>query len=885
MRRYGEVKALDGHVRDSERLIKRANTTDTLKKALPVSRRLQESRSVLEAEYAVLNEVSAKNAALQAKLRDAQPLLWMDNALVMHRSKKEEERRAGSAWEALDPTETSLLRHRRRLQWEVSRRIARVDRELSSNPPTQRFWHVRERKRREQQEDERRKHEQEREAERRKIEKARRLQRQQEEAARSKQAVKKAVERAKPEILREYEFVNKISEPAVTKETPKEIPLPDFSDEEDKENKPKTKAAPARRKKEKPVHKTAETPVDRKVKQSPLDPTEDASVPGFLDTEEARSHHKATKSPSDDLPLHVQPSAIDPSDMRVAPASPRELSFEPESPRPVPALPTNAGSSRQHNQKSMSSSLGRQILSDYRTMPSVASFGAPPVEAKRLNGDVLRRLFSDLDSDRDGHLNRLETCMALHRLHIDVPAPKIAAFFNSIHTTEATEPRRRGEPAVPSAPPLKQVISFRQFVAFITAAFEQQQSRKQAPPPPQPVRTSHREYGQRPHPHPSPKLRIPPLTPRTSSPSRSQRSPVRIDKTHKSKERHDRDEPAPIVVMQENQQKTIEERVLERLPEYLLPQLLADDANRAEVMVRRSLERLTLEGDTGVDDDMVKNIAEQVMRAFVQQVVTGKSHQKDAHEVDVSGLRGAGLDWETEPIQVLPPPVMDVEEEAKPRDDWWNVLSEEQITSLVREIYSQQQQKVSEVDIQPPDSEQVVEDEVVEDALASATGIPVQSDVAVAAPEEVERRRIQQVAEKAIQTSSIEWSTPAPLPSPPREEVEKPLPIAMAESSEAPPAIVEPFNEGEIARNDVDLSDGEVYGGLKRRILKRANVEMALAHEPQEEDDWLARSSVESGELPRMAFLQRDHHQRLLNVSTSSLESGELEDGAMPVPA
>ncbi|KAE9353441.1 hypothetical protein PF008_g5000 [Phytophthora fragariae] len=109
----------------------------------------------LDDNYALLSDVSARNRALQARLRGSLPLLWTDNALVMT-SAAPRRRRGGlhpfepsgadgeadqmfSALEGQASLQVSR-RYKRRVEWEVTRRIARVDRELQQYPPAQRFW-------------------------------------------------------------------------------------------------------------------------------------------------------------------------------------------------------------------------------------------------------------------------------------------------------------------------------------------------------------------------------------------------------------------------------------------------------------------------------------------------------------------------------------------------------------------------------------------------------------------------------------------------------------------------------------------------------------------------------------------------------------------------
>ncbi|KAE9047329.1 hypothetical protein PR002_g1101 [Phytophthora rubi] len=109
----------------------------------------------LDANYALLSDVSARNRALQARLRDSLPLLWTDNALVMTSSAPRRRRGGQHPFEssgAAGEADQMLLalegqaglqvsrRYKRRVEWEVARRIARVDRELQQYPPAQRFW-------------------------------------------------------------------------------------------------------------------------------------------------------------------------------------------------------------------------------------------------------------------------------------------------------------------------------------------------------------------------------------------------------------------------------------------------------------------------------------------------------------------------------------------------------------------------------------------------------------------------------------------------------------------------------------------------------------------------------------------------------------------------
>ncbi|RHZ06266.1 hypothetical protein DYB31_011340 [Aphanomyces astaci] len=81
----------------------------------------------------------------------------------------------------------------------------------------------------------------------------------------------------------------------------------------------------------------------------------------------------------------------------------------------------------------------------------------------------LRRLFHDLDGDRDGFVSKLETSIGLHRLHVYVPPHRIATFFNQAATLSQ-----------------RSVVNFDQFRAFVLAAKEANWQ----PPQPKQTRTT-----------------------------------------------------------------------------------------------------------------------------------------------------------------------------------------------------------------------------------------------------------------------------------------------------------------------------------------------------------------------------------------------------------
>jgi len=103
-----------------------------------------------------------------------------------------------------------------------------------------------------------------------------------------------------------------------------------------------------------------------------------------------------------------------------------------------------------------------KILSDFRTMPSTA-FGPPQdqtvyINDERISTVLLRRLFNDLDTDRDLYLSKIEVCVALHRLNISVSPVKINLFFKQAASLNKSN---------------LLLINFAQFVAFVSAAKEE----------------------------------------------------------------------------------------------------------------------------------------------------------------------------------------------------------------------------------------------------------------------------------------------------------------------------------------------------------------------------------------------------------------------------
>lgn len=439
----------------------------------------------LEAAYTLLTQAAATDHALRSRLRTSQALVWGDQALMLTRM-------APSGTSHKPVSAPVDLRFKRRMEWEVSRRIARVDRELRDLPPNQRFWHRKKKVELEQ-------------TARAKIqvEAAASKERRAKMAKEGPTAQPKKVIRAKkttPPLRIQTnisiesspaqsplaskrsrkqtdELISAIHKPTIAgMDTPQEskttgakmlIPSDSpvlspmkISKENQQPNEIKTVAVAVEDEssaKDVVSDKNSETLTDSK-RESTMPETENASEQAALEL----------KLEQDTSPLEIQLQQFSQKREGNIAISPPSSSKESS-----PSGHTTTSQRRQQPWQNPSvSSLGRQVLSEFRSSGG-PSFGLPPIsvsargQPRQLNRDVLRRLFSDLDSDKDGRLNRIETCLALHRLQIVVPAAKIATFFRHIYDSSQSHDD--------FVEPWKEVISYAQFVAFVTAVHEKQQ--------------------------------------------------------------------------------------------------------------------------------------------------------------------------------------------------------------------------------------------------------------------------------------------------------------------------------------------------------------------------------------------------------------------------
>ncbi|RLN73184.1 hypothetical protein BBJ28_00016404 [Nothophytophthora sp. Chile5] len=712
----------------------------------------QESRpqrmESLDADYALLSEVSARNHALQARLRSSLPLLWRGNALVLNSAatrrrwdstatgsgrhltvQQPNENEAGDVATATEETaqQPTKRRYRRRVEWEVARRIARVDRELQKYPPAQRFWHqkkrvdttassVRRLARREVKEVE---------------VKARnagigRMEKRVEHAGsrdvgRSKEPTRHHVRAT----IRQQEAprtgpsaaIQSNSEGSRTPAQASAMRLHvEASLSDDKENDMPSPAAQVQPKIVRASSVNLKVPATRNaseieilkvpmVQESLLDcnPTPLELPRGF------EASKPPSVSPPRAKPIHQRQDFILPVD-----EVPKERDENGHTKQQGSVIHVDSTSNGYESPRRMgvttedrpSSSIGRQVLSEYRTMPSVASFGAQPTlstggpgrhGAVRLNADVLRRLFSDLDADRDGHVNRIETCMALHRLQISIPAAKIVSFFRHIHSSPGNgQVRSRHAQHMP----LKEVINYKEFVAFITAAYDQQQQRiERVRGPP---RRKERQN-------------LPPLSlPSTFLPIFTNSSPPRSKTNVKT-----------VFALQNEQE--IQRYEVEGDP---------NDSHGTEVYEDKVLKTIP-------DFLTVTEIAQQLIREHLQK----KNAHKDDGSEDITGLRRAAVYYDEQMARGAASSFCDGDSVPEDPNSWVDILTEEQVSGLVQQIWKDRQARVLDIPVESAEARSIQE---IPEASTGETGVLTDEAVDTS---ELQRDRIDMVADKAVQAT------------------------------------------------------------------------------------------------------------------------------------
>ncbi|KAF4142311.1 hypothetical protein GN958_ATG08487 [Phytophthora infestans] len=705
----------------------------------------------LDVGYALLSDVNARNRELQARLRSSLPLLWTTNALVMTNAAGPRRRKAAAEQWAVGEADQMLIaiegqsslrvgrRYKRRVEWEVSRRIARVDRELQQYPPGKRSWNQKRRELTPAQPSSYKP----RESSVGRTETRR--------TAPARHAVSNGVKGKATGNQQERKVWEK---PRITTEAGGEVrrvlkhvatsPLRGVV--EDKENaKPNaavetelnTKDPPVVTAKNKEEHETLDEP------PVPEEAVEDSKAQGPIDGLDTISNAPSIKLAEVKLESPRKSSSIPTANIPQDSGDDDIFAIKGESPRRIKAA----------TDERPSSSIGRQVLSDFRTMPSVASFGAQPILSggmgnqgdMRLNSDVLRRLFSDLDTDKDGHVNRIETCMALHRLQISVPTTKIISFFRHIHSSDAKGPRSRRT----SHLPMKEVINYKEFVAFVTAAYDQQQQRKaqrrraptrreQVPPPSAPSMSL-------------PIYEQPTISPRTRQSARAPPPSVREEDIR------------AYEVKDEPKEAAMEDRIFQELPDVLVSRILADTRSAANVevnenVVRRSLESLV--GKEAVDDKMVNDITQELIRERLRRIAALTHESTD----DTTGLKRAEA-YYNEQMARGGTELESAAEDSSSQGfkNWVDVLTEEQVSGLVQQIWKDRQ-ALRHVSLAP------VEDVHIEDTPGVPEEPPVRWKDEATDTNELDASPTK-LSEKAVQTfDEIKQEEPQSTP-----EQEKPI--------------------------------------------------------------------------------------------------------------
>ncbi|KAG2940239.1 hypothetical protein PC117_g10624 [Phytophthora cactorum] len=943
----------------------------------------------LDAGYALLSDVNARNRELQARLRSSLPLLWTTNALAMTSAAGPRRRRAVAEQLAAGEADQMLLavegqsslqvsrQYKRRVEWEVARRIARVDRELQQYPPAQRSWNQR---RREVTPPQSPSCGQRANAARRTEVRG---------TARFGQAVRTGVNDkatvnwqekkgwAKPKIATEADGeVRRVLKHVAT--SPLRGVLRDI---EDKENAKPNAVTRAQFEAEFDVNGTREPPVltvtnkeaSESLDERPMseETIEDIKTKDLADIFETASNAPSTKlaDAKPDSPRQVssfQADAILANENYTIASLPQDSEDG-----NMFAIEENRLRRRKTPQQEErpSSSIGRQVLSDFRTMPSVASFGAQPILSggmgsagdMRLNSDVLRRLFSDLDTDKDGHVNRIETCMALHRLQISVPTPKIISFFRHIHSFDTNGARSRHT----SHLPMKEVINYKEFVAFVTAAYDRQQQRKaqrrRVPTRKEKVLTLS-----------APSTSLPIYAQPTNSPRANR--PVRAPPPSS------REEDVRIYEVSdadsEPREAAIEDRVIKEIPDFLVSRILvdatsavsADVKENAASIVRKSLELVV--GKEAVDDTIVNEITQELIRERLRNIAANL----DATE-DITGLKRAEA-YYNELMMPGDAESDSVVEDSSSEDlvNWVDVLTEEQVCGLVQQIWKDRQAGLRHVPLAPEEDVHIENltdmpevptarwiDEATDTNELSAPVIlsekAVQAfdednqegtlssaeEMVITVPEENQEKDSESVSNSSVEHvqlnseaemqdlvsspktelapltqkmldqdnsvsngSSLELAKSASVSSSGfsfssdyqaygiyreidhqlhaktrrRRPYRRQCRLSVSGSSVPDSICSAELSDGELSREEaLDLSDGEIFGASKRDYCKRKN---AISNVMESKEDDSLHDSIEPGELPALMKTHANFRRQLVAQSTSSsIESGELEDGAV----
>ncbi|DAZ94534.1 TPA: hypothetical protein N0F65_002186, partial [Lagenidium giganteum] len=691
----------------------------------------------LDAKYAELQDANARVHALQQRLRAAQPLLWLDGALVMNKPTKPTRRRPRTSSSSPLTTDVDLAMmdmlsgpSRRNIEWEVSKRIARVDRELRVFPPSQRSWNRRDALRR--------------------------------QAAAAVSAASNQAEEPRATSKRQTAASGR-------KKSPLKAPVDADKERDDRRSvRAPLPSSPALAATRKPMTKPPIRPLaaarapsidlnwsdDEKENEKVNKTIKPVEQPIFvkpassvdMDASQPVDEEKSSDDQTEDRPLKSQATEEPPEPALKPKAMDRlnhDIGLENDTAVVANAAPRQPHDLNKPRELAVPSSIGHQILSDNRTMPSV-SFGAPAAvgdQAKRLNSDVLRRLFNDLDTDKDGRLNRIEVCMAMHRLQLSVSAARIASFFRRVHEAVARDDVGNGFRLSPREP-LREVIDYKQFIAFVTAAFDRQQQQPQ--PKSQIVRA---------RPAPSKPPSSPPVPTKADHIASSSPLDYRIAATSGSLEtRQTNSMTTKLVYVVENDDVSIETKIMRDLPDLLVACALTEGEESTV-----NGEAQNPDGKTSVassiDEATLKGIIKNLMQEYIQQ----NAALRDSN--DASGLRRAGAFFNqhcSSTFDTQPDASVEGSDNGS-ATAWVDVLTEEQVAALVKHITRTLKSPT------PPDQDPIVTEEAVDDPVEdivdeSPTAVMTtpdsgreQLEQATDMPDFEAVRRIGMVAEKAVQ--------------------------------------------------------------------------------------------------------------------------------------
>ncbi|CEG41832.1 EF-hand domain pair [Plasmopara halstedii] len=635
----------------------------------------------LDASYALLSDAMARSRELQARLRSSLPLLWTHNALVMKSTARPRRRRAlaepsadGEADQTLfavgeQSSQQASRRYTRRIEWEVARRIARVDRELQQYPPAQRFWNQKTRELASTRSSSHRKpvkHDKTMKSvgtsQNMKTRNTANIIINHEKKAWVKPTMKvdaatevqcvlkhigtspihgdiiksKTIENAKPNAAIKTQPEQQIGVNA----TKKEILL-----NEDVVMTPTV---------EETTRKSTEVV---KLQENQSTPDKSIIESSFKDSEGDEGDREKEFDLTNGLRAETSNNGEDGSSIIK-----ENIVIQNE----------------KATEKVPSSSIGRQVkLSDFRTLPSEPTSAqtrhrerSGDSAKKYLSADVLRRLFSDLDSDKDGHVNRIETCMALHRLQIRVSTARIISFFHNIHKINGKCMQSHRTQHLP----MNELINYKEFVAFITAAFDQQHQRELQ-------RAQHE---------------VKMVSPALFGPSKSPSLPKYTDPKTSCKKVN-----IPPVLKREDYYRVYEvkdeefeqkeeagKRMFEKIPDFLINRILADSyqevslkaEEKAVFKVRNSRESLIEQ--KAADEKVITEITQELIK---EQLLNSTILTQEAPD-DVTGLKRAAAYSKHEMMQEESDWYGGVMANTENIDKWIDVVIEEQVSSVVHKL-------------------------------------------------------------------------------------------------------------------------------------------------------------------------------------------------------